>query len=63
LDFSGFVKDVAKTYDGSAGSVDKDLQELCKGSDLTVETAYQDKNSKTLRQHRLMPESTRQLSR
>jgi hypothetical protein len=48
LDFSGFVKDVAKTYDGSAGSVDKDLQELCKGSDLTVETAYQDKNSKTL---------------
>jgi prepilin-type N-terminal cleavage/methylation domain-containing protein/uncharacterized repeat protein (TIGR02543 family) len=48
LDFSGFVKDVAKTYDGSADSVDKDLQELCKGSDLTVETAYQDKNSKTL---------------
>lgn len=48
MDFSGFVKDAAKTYDGSAGSVDEDLQELCKGSDLTVETAYQDKKGKTL---------------
>lgn len=48
MDFSGFVKDAAKTYDGSAGSVDEELQELCKGSDLTVDTAYQDKNSKTL---------------
>lgn len=48
MDFSGFVKDAAKTYDGSAGSVDEDLQELCKGSDLTVETAYQDKKGKAL---------------
>lgn len=48
LDFSSYVKDIQKLYDGKAAPVDTDLKKLLEGSDLTVETAYQDRDGKTL---------------
>ena len=48
LDFSSYVKDIQKLYDGKAAPVDTDLEKLLEGSDLTVETAYQDRDGKPL---------------
>ncbi len=48
LDFSSYVKDIQKLYDGKAAPVDTDLKKLLEGSDLTVETAYQDRDGKPL---------------